>query len=83
MNNSSVVEEFPPQQSRATQALVPRRRAMMTLPECAFEAGVSRRFLEKEIARGRLVARKLSTRICRVLRSDWERYLDHSATSQP
>jgi hypothetical protein len=55
-------------------------RAMLTLPECAAEANVSRRFLEKEIARGRLRAVKLSSRICRVRRSDWEHYLDSSAT---
>jgi hypothetical protein len=55
-------------------------RAMMTLKACAAEAAVSRRFLEKEIARGRLRAIKMSTRICRVRRSDWEHYIDSSAT---
>jgi excisionase family DNA binding protein len=53
---------------------------MMTLPECAAEAGVSRRFLEKEIERGRLRAIKPSSRIVRVRRSDWEQYLNSSAT---
>jgi hypothetical protein len=57
-------------------------RVMMTLPECAAEAGVSRRFLEKEISRGRLVARKLSSRICRVRRIDWDSYIDQTATAQ-
>jgi len=57
-------------------------RVMMTLPECAAEAGVSRRFLELEILRGRLVARKLSTRICRIRRSDWESYLQQVSTAQ-
>ena len=57
-------------------------RAMLTLAECASEAGVSRRFLEKEICRGRLIATKLSTRICRIRRGNWERYLDRAATSQ-
>jgi hypothetical protein len=56
------------------------RRSMMTLPECAADAGVCRRFLEMEIHRGRLRAIKMSNRICRVRRSDWERYLDTSAT---
>jgi predicted site-specific integrase-resolvase len=53
---------------------------MMSLPECCDDAGVSRRFLEMEIKRGRLRAIKLSTQICRVRRSDWEKYLDASAT---
>jgi hypothetical protein len=59
----------------------PALRSMMTLPECALDAGVSRRFLEKEILRGRLVAMKLSSRICRVRRKDWDRYLDGAATA--
>ena len=52
----------------------------MTVPECAAEAGVSRRFLEKEIERGRLRSIKLSSRICRIRRSDWESYLGEAAT---
>jgi hypothetical protein len=59
------------------------RRSLMTLPQCAYEAGVSRRFLELEIQRGRLRAIKMSNRICRVRLSDWERYLDSSATVGP
>jgi hypothetical protein len=55
-------------------------RKMMTLPECADEAGVSRRFLEKEICRGRLRAIKPSSRVCRVRRADWEDYLSEAAT---
>jgi hypothetical protein len=59
------------------------RRSMMTLPECAADAGVCRRFLEMEINRGRLRAIKMSNRICRVRRSDWDRYLEASATVAP
>lgn len=53
---------------------------MMTLPECAAEAGVSRRFLEKEIKREHLRAIKLSSRLCSIRRSDWETYLSGAAT---
>lgn len=56
------------------------RTALMTLPACALEAGVSRRFLELEIKRERLRAIKMSTRVCRVRRTDWEKYLESSAT---
>ncbi len=56
------------------------RARMLTLPECATEAQVSRRFLEMEISRGRLRATKLSNRICRVRGSDWERYLEEAGT---
>jgi hypothetical protein len=78
-NDISAAANLPPRQPvRPIAATL--TRVMMTLPECAREAGVSRRFLEKEIARDRLVACKLSTRICRVRRSDWDRYLDQAAT---
>ena len=53
---------------------------MMSLPECAAEAGVCRRFLEMEIKRGRLRATKLSNRICRIRLGDWEKYLNAAAT---
>jgi len=53
---------------------------MMSLPECAAELGVSRRFLEMEIKRGRLRAIKLSTQICRVLCADLDSYVNLAAT---
>jgi hypothetical protein len=55
-------------------------RALMSLGECAQDAAVSRRFLENEIARQRLVALRLSSRVLRVRRSEWEKYLDAGAT---
>jgi hypothetical protein len=49
------------------------------LAELCIEARVSRRFLELEIARGRLVKLQLSNRIVRIRRSDWLDYLKRAA----
>lgn len=55
-------------------------RKLFKLPELAAETGVTRRFLEMEISRGHLVALKLSARVLRIRRADWERYLNERAT---
>ena len=67
LKKNGTTADFPPQCQPGRSLPEAPSRAMMSLPECAQEAGVSRRFLEKEILRGRLIARKLSPRICRVL----------------
>jgi hypothetical protein len=54
--------------------------ALFTLPELATESNVSRRFLEMEISRGRLVAVRMSTRVLRVRSTDWDRYLSNCTT---
>ncbi len=52
---------------------------LLSLAELCIEARVSRRFLELEIARGRLVKLQLSNRIVRIRRSDWLDYLKRAA----
>lgn len=56
------------------------RRSLHTLDELAAEAGVSRRFLEMEITRRRLVAIRMSSRVLRVRDYDWQKYLSNHAT---
>lgn len=56
-------------------------RSLLTVLEVAAETGVSRRFIEMEIARGRLIAVRLSARVVRIRRSDFESYLAAGATS--
>jgi hypothetical protein len=56
-------------------------RGLFSLDEAAAEAGVSYRFLQLEIGRGRLVAVRLSNRIVRIRRADWERYLAKNSTA--
>ncbi len=56
-------------------------RALLSLAEAAEEAGVSYRFLQLEISRRRLVAVRLSNRIVRIRRVDWERYLANNLTA--
>ena len=56
------------------------RREFVTLAELGEETGTSARFWQKEIARGRLRALRFSNRITRIRRSDFERYLDSTAT---
>jgi hypothetical protein len=53
---------------------------LYTIAALAEETGVSRRFLEMEIHRGRLVALRLSTRVIRIRSVDWNDYLSRSAT---
>jgi len=55
-------------------------RPLLNMAEAAREAGVSYRFLQMEIARGRLVAVRLSTRVVRIRRGDWDRYLAGNLT---
>lgn len=57
------------------------RKSLWTLPELASEAQVCRRFLELEIARGRLRATRLSN-LVRVRERDWQAYLDAGATTK-
>jgi hypothetical protein len=70
----------------ATTAIRSRRSGtsvLFTLPELAAESSVSRRFLEMEITRGRLVAVRMSTRVLRVRSMDWDHYLNDCATRGP
>jgi hypothetical protein len=55
-------------------------RELITLADLAREANTSTRFLQKEIQRGKLRALRLSPRLTRVRRADYERYLDGKAT---
>ena len=56
------------------------RREFISLHELAVETGTSTRFWQKEIARGRLKALRLSSRITRIRRSSFEKYLESTAT---
>lgn len=58
---------------------VQETHVLHTLPELAALASVSRRFLELEVARGRLRAVRLSNRV-RVRGADWDAYLTGNAT---
>jgi hypothetical protein len=55
-------------------------RGFLSLSELACETDTSTRFWQKEIARGRLKALRLSNRITRIRRSDFENYLQLAAT---
>lgn len=54
----------------------------MTMQECADEAKVTRRFLDMERSRRRLVTINLSARVVRVRRGDWEHYLDSAVSGK-
>lgn len=67
-------------QSKTSSVAENNTRPLLNLVEAAGEAGVSYRFLQMEIARGRLVAVRLSTRVVRIRRDDWDRYLAGNLT---
>ena len=52
---------------------------LMTVPETATAARVSRRFIEKQAAAGRLRLIKLSARCVRVRRADFDAWLERGA----
>ncbi len=56
-------------------------RRLFTLKEIAKEAGCSLRFLQLEIARGRLRANKLGGKLVRVTATAWAEYLARGATA--
>jgi excisionase family DNA binding protein len=49
---------------------------MMTLDDCAEEGKLSRRFLEKRIEDGEIAVFRPSTRLVRIKRSEWERWIE-------
>jgi len=51
-------------------------RPFLTLTEAAEEIGCSRRFLEKTIERGELKAFRPSTRIVRLRRTEFEKWIE-------
>jgi hypothetical protein len=57
-------------------------RKFLTLSECKDELQCSRRFLQLEITRGRLIAVRLTKQMLRVRASDWQRYLESGRTLQ-
>ncbi len=65
-----------------TGAISGNPRSVLTLDEAAADADVCYRFLQMEIQRGRLVATRLSARIVRIRRADWETYLSDNATGR-
>lgn len=68
---------------RGTQSpAVPTKRGLMTMLDAAQEAGVSRRFLEQEVGRGRLVITRLSNRIVRIRPTDWDAYLNSGLSAK-
>jgi hypothetical protein len=56
-------------------------RGLLTIDQAAAEAGVSRRFLQLEIERGRLAVSRLSSRVVRIRRSAWESYISRNETA--
>jgi excisionase family DNA binding protein len=54
----------------------------MSLEELADWLGVSRRFLEVQIEKGRLRVLRISPRLVRILPGDVAKWLDHAATSK-
>jgi len=54
----------------------------LTIAELCEWLGVSRRYVEGQVAKGRLRVRKISSRLVRVMPSDVVRWLDQSATEE-
>jgi len=53
---------------------------LLTVAECARELGCSDRFIRAEVADGNLQAVKVSTKMIRIRRSWWNRYLEERLT---
>lgn len=54
----------------------------LTIAELGEWLGVSRRYIEGQVARGKLRVRKISSRLVRVMPSDVAQWLDNAATSE-
>lgn len=57
------------------QQAASKPRIVLTIPEVARELGVSRRFVELEVNRGRISVIRLSARVVRIGREEFLRYL--------
>lgn len=81
----SYIDGLPPNLNERCEKFRPRMSGELDviLGDLAQEAGVSRRFLEVEIARRRLTAVRLSSRVLRVRQADWQRYLEQNSTARP
>ena len=63
-----------------TQHTGEQKNRLLTKQECAGQAQTSIRYLEREIARGRLKALKLSRKLVRIRQSDLDRFLESCST---
>jgi hypothetical protein len=61
--------------NRGDEVAAANRKELLTLPQIAYEISVSRRFVEMEISRHRIAATRLSSRVLRVTRTEFNRYL--------
>jgi excisionase family DNA binding protein len=63
-----------------TQQTGERKNRLLTKQQSAQQAQTSIRYLEREIARGRLKALKLSRKLVRIRQSDLDAFLESCAT---
>ena len=75
--------------SKSAQAFIPPPveeldcpRKPMSLEELADWLGVSRRFVEVQVEKGRLRVRRISPRLVRILPGDVAKWLDNAAPSE-
>lgn len=65
-----------PEENAINRQLCQAPKAFLTLNDASAELGCSRRFLEKRIEDGEILVTKPSSKMVRIRRKEWERWVE-------